>query len=436
MSCFSPRLLGRIFILGSLFAAALSAGDISTAAARSRGLSGGGCSGCHGGPVNSKWATLPGSVALGQTTTLEFVLEDPDAQVGGIFIEVADSSLFSVSSDSRMAVVAAGITHVSPKNFQGGRVVFPVTWRVPSTPGATRFAVEALGADGNGRNTGDEANVSYFDVLYGCEPHTYYRDFDGDGYGRDTLPLVHCKGGAPEGYGEFGTDCDDNSLERSPGATEICNQRDDDCDGEIDEEAIPAELYPDADGDGYYSTEERLSGDVKIGCVPLEGYAALAGDCSPDNADVNAGKEEVCDMYLDEDCDGRVDERVRPVCGVGWCRRESRTCDIKDCTPGEPVEEVCNFLDDDCDDEIDEGNLCGNGFECLAGECRAALREPATSGPGSEGPDGSGTSSSDAAGCAVNSSGAQGSSRGWLFTLALSVFAAYVVRRRGAGTVW
>ncbi len=314
---FRPRLLGRTLILGSVLSAAFLGGEISSAEARSRGLAGAGCSGCHGDTENSKWVPLPSSVALGQTTTLEFILEDPDAKVGGIFIELADPSLFSVSGDSRMAVVSTGITHVSPKNYQGGRVVFPVTWQVPSTPGATRFEVEALGANGDGRNNGDEANWITFDVVYGCEPQTYYRDFDGDGYGRESLTLIHCQGGAPEGYGELGTDCDDNNPARNPGAVEICNQKDDDCDGEIDEEAIPAELYPDADGDGYYSTEERLSGDVEIGCVPLKGYAALPGDCSPDNPDVNPGKEEVCDMYLDEDCDGRVDERVRPICGVG-----------------------------------------------------------------------------------------------------------------------
>ncbi len=429
---FRPRPLGRILILGCLSGVIFLGGDISSAEARGRGLSGTGCGGCHGETVNSNWVPLPSSVPLGQTTTLEFILEDPDAQVGGIFIEVADPSLFSVSSDSRLAVVSTGITHVSPKNYQAGRVVFPVTWRVPSTPGATRFEVEALGANGNGRNSGDESNASYFDVVYGCEPQTYYRDFDGDGYGRESLTLIHCQGGAPEGYGELGTDCDDNNPDFNPGAVEICNQRDDDCDGEIDEEAIPAELYPDADGDGYYSTEERLSGDVEIGCLPLKGYAALPGDCSPDNPDVNPGKEEVCDMYLDEDCDGRVDERVRPICGVGWCRRESRTCNIADCTPGEPLEEECNFLDDDCDDLIDEGDLCDPGYECLAGECRIALREPSSAGPGSNGSGASGSGTNpDAAGCAINSCGTQGSSRGWIFTLVLSVFAIGLVRRRG-----
>lgn len=355
------------------------------AEARGRGLSGTGCSGCHSGTDNSKWSDLPVSVEMGDEVTLSFTVEDPDAQVGGIFVEVEDTSRISVASGSRMAVTSAGVTHVSPKDFQAGRVTFPITWKVPNSPGATRFVAEALAANGNGRNSGDESNYRVFDIVYGCEPKLYYADYDGDGFGRQAVQLVHCADTTPDGYSEWGTDCDDNTPERNPEALEYCNQRDDDCDGEIDEEAIPAELYPDADGDGYYSNLERQNGEVKIGCVPLDGYAALGGDCSPENELVNPGQEEVCDGYLDEDCDGRVDERVRPICGEGWCRRESRTCDIKDCTPGEPFEEECNFLDDDCDGVIDEGHLCGAGMECLAGECREALSSSAGSSPSEPG---------------------------------------------------
>ncbi len=119
--------------------------------------------------------------------------------------------------------------------------------------------------------------------------------------------------------------------------------------------------YPDKDGDGYYSAQELASGDTVIGCVPMRGYAAEGGDCDADNANANPGAEEVCDLYTDENCNGKIDDRVHPLCGVGWCVRASFSCDEADCTPGQPSEEKCNFIDDDCDGLVDEGELCDEG---------------------------------------------------------------------------
>src|SRR5690606_6794305 len=120
------------------------------------------------------------------------------------------------------------------------------------------------------------------------------------------------------------------------------------------------------------SNAEWRSGDSVIGCVPYPGYAAKPGDCEPYAANAHPGGIEVCDLRLDEDCDGTVDERVKPYCGVGACERQSRYCTVEECVPGEPTEEVCNFIDDDCDGEVDEGDLCPEGQLCLAGSCRDA----------------------------------------------------------------
>ena len=73
---------------------------------------------------------------------------------------------------------------------------------------------------------------------------------------------------------------------------------------------------------------------------------------------------EACNA-LDDDCDGWVDEAfdLNSVCevGVGACNRTGITkCDgdgaavVCSAMPGEPVDEVCNGLDDDCDGSIDE----------------------------------------------------------------------------------
>ena len=46
-------------------------------------------------------------------------------------------------------------------------------------------------------------------------------------------------------------DCDDTNSSVYPGAVEVCNGMDDDCDGEVDEGFVEATWYPDEDGDGY-----------------------------------------------------------------------------------------------------------------------------------------------------------------------------------------
>lgn len=404
----------------------------SEALARSRGFAAVGCEGCHGGQVNSSASLSPSIVTPGQSATLHFTISDPDAKVVGLFIEIDDTSGFSVASGSRLAVLETGITHTSPTDVSNGKVTYEVSWLVPSTPGAKRFVVSSVAANGDSRNGGDEGLVEYFDIVWGCSPQTYYRDYDLDGFGQEALTLVHCAGTPPPGYAaEFG-DCDDNLETTYPGAEEYCNRKDDDCDGEIDEGALPVALYPDADRDGYYSNAERLSGEVVMGCVPYPGFADQGGDCAPNDPLVNPGAQEVCDLYTDENCNGRVDERVRPVCGEGWCRRESYTCDIEDCIPGTPVEETCNFMDDDCDGEVDEGDLCPSGHECLAGQCRPAELgvQPGTGSPqpgsGAEGP---ATRKSRATSCVISSPGApQGTAI--LFFFSLSALLTVARRRR------
>jgi hypothetical protein len=69
----------------------------------------------------------------------------------------------------------------------------------------------------------------------GCEPlSTFYRDADGDGFGDPAVPPVQsCT--APAGYVAPSTDCDDRDRSVFPGAAEVCNLYDDDCDATPDE---------------------------------------------------------------------------------------------------------------------------------------------------------------------------------------------------------
>ncbi|MEZ4444073.1 MAG: putative metal-binding motif-containing protein [Polyangiaceae bacterium] len=406
------RLLPRIAVLGVLAGSLVSA----EAFAYSGGVSGPDCVGCHGSGDYSVNVTASGNLAPGGTVTLTLSVNASGASVLGTFIGVNAGSLGTIGGQG-LATVPQGLSHISPKSMSSGSASFNFNFTAPSSPGAVRVDVSTLAGNGNGKSSGDQGKRSFFDFVYGCSPATYYRDLDGDGYGQTDKTIVHCAGSPPTGYASEPGDCNDSAEKIYPGAVETCNQVDDDCNGEIDDDAIPVELYPDADGDGYYSVDEYLSGDMIMGCVPTPGYAAEPGDCRPDDPEVNPGQEEICNL-IDDNCDNRVDERVRPRCGTGWCEAEASTCDPDSCFPGDPREEVCNLFDDDCDGLVDDDAPCEAGLTCIAGECREA-----TGGL----PDGS-VEPSDSSGCSLGVDSSSGD--GWLLGGYLMLGFYWLRRRR------
>jgi hypothetical protein len=151
-------------------------------------------------------------------------------------------------------------------------------------------------------------------------------------------------------------------------------------------------LWPDADGDGFYS---RQTGEAKVGCGDVRGYAATGGDCDDRDPTIHPRAVEVCNAR-DDNCDGDVDERVRPQCGLGWYSRYSSTCSVADCRPGEPREETCNAFDDDCDGELDNG-VCSDSDGSSAGGSSTGGSTAGAQGGGTGGA-GAGTQPSAAAG--------------------------------------
>jgi len=128
---------------------------------------------------------------------------------------------------------------------------------------------------------------------------TWYADIDGDGYGDAQSPIEACE--APPGYVADNTDCNDTNPDIHPGAEEICNEIDDDCDGQVDE-GVTTTFYADKDGDGYGDAQSPIEA-----CEAPPGYVADNTDCNDTNPDIHPGAEEICNK-IDDDCDGQVDE--------------------------------------------------------------------------------------------------------------------------------
>jgi hypothetical protein len=407
--------------------------------ARRGGIAASSCEGCHGDPGNGQLTLTASPATFGPGERVELTLSlIGNYAAGGAYITDNDVGLIDVVANQGLTKVSSGLVHNQPKPGSGGTVQFRFAWTAPATPGAVRFEVYALGANGDNRSSGDNGLEGDFDFVYGCSGKQYFFDGDGDGIGRDDYSLLGCDNAAPPmGYSATPGDCDDFRKTTFPAATELCNMLDDDCDGQVDEDAIPVELWPDGDGDGYYDARTEKVGTPKVGCAGLKGWAAEPGDCKPMDPKVHADADEACNN-VDDDCDGDIDERVRPTCGEGWCRREAGGCDMMYCTPGAPEKEKCNFLDDDCDGLTDEDtDLCPTGQSCAAGSCVNSddvSLEPVSGSSGSSNGSGSSSAGGETGGLGKDSSGGcalgAGTSHGALAALLLLLSTALWRRRQ------
>lgn len=132
-----------------------------------------------------------------------------------------------------------------------------------------------------------------------------FTDADGDGFGDPGAPAEGCPGSA--GLVQNDVDCDDGDASRHPGAVEVCNTLDDDCDGLVDQEDPDATApttqlaYPDADGDGFGAVGSSLV----VGCGVTG--SATADDCDDSDPLVHPGGREHLGDTRDSDCDGALD---------------------------------------------------------------------------------------------------------------------------------
>jgi hypothetical protein len=210
---------------------------------------------------------------------------------------------------------------------------------------------------------------------------TCYVDADNDGHRLATSftsPDADCESNGEAYFSEPMGDCDDAKASVNVDRAEVLNNGvDDDCNTQTSDTGA-AVYYKDGDLDGYGNASGGTSS------VPSAGFVANNTDCNDSNAAVNPaasdltvdGTDQNCDgkdgvssgtytFYKDVDADGfgnlssptTVSVNVAPAGYVA----NSTDCNDSNAAVKPGATEVCNSIDDNCVNGVDEGNVCTTG---------------------------------------------------------------------------
>ena len=208
----------------------------------------------------------------------------------------------------------------------------------------------------------------------------WYVDADGDGHGAlGSAAVMAC--GAPAGYVGSHDDCDDSDGAVHPGAAEICDNVDNDCDGGTDV-GCPCRLGATQDcgatlpGGGFYTNSPCHPGTqtcVRDTTATSSTWTACAGNHDPASVESCAtAEDDNCDGFVNESTAGDATDWYPDVDGDTFGSATAtavRAClspglgyvhDHTDCDDGVNAThpgavEVCNGLDDNCVNGVDEG---------------------------------------------------------------------------------
>ena len=310
-----------------------------------------------------------GSVALSESASLSVTVTNTGTSTASLSAPTlggANAANFSVSTadwpvelepasslelDVTFAPLEAG-THVALMTITGD-VAGGVSGGggSPDSSSVTNISVALVGYGGSAGDDDDSSGDD--DDSSGDDDDSAPVDSDGDGHAT-------------------GDDCNDADPAVHPGAEELCDGVDNDCNALVDDDAQDASVwYLDADNDGYGSLHLVLEQ-----CEAPAGYVNNSDDCDDLDPSSYPGGAEVCDG-ADNNCDNSIDEGVQATFysdadgdGYGATASPVEGCVLppgasvndSDCDDSNPsisplALELCDGVDNNCAGGIDEGAL-------------------------------------------------------------------------------
>jgi hypothetical protein len=197
-----------------------------------------------------------------------------------------------------------------------------------------------VGVDDNCNGDADEAGAT--------DAPFWAKDSDKDFYADAFEPLSQTCASPGDGWTRndeiLGSECldpeSDNDTNSHEGAQEVCDEKDNNCNGEVDD-GNAGIWYVDVDGDGYGSDGEFFPYTAACGASPKPGYVNNRDDCNDRDGSLNPKTR----WYLDNDGDGvgnntdpYKESCTRPT---GAYVRSNSDCNDADNTVSPALPEVC-----------------------------------------------------------------------------------------------
>ncbi len=207
---------------------------------------------------------------------------------------------------------------------------------------------DSIDTDSDG--TPDACDACPTDPLLTDAP-MWHPDTDNDGYGDPNQGVASCV--QPSNAVANADDCDDSEPNSFPGAVELCDGQDNDCDTLVDEGAGTL-FYADTDSDGFGNPL-----NFTRACSAPPGFVGNASDCDDDSDAIAPGRSEICDG-IDQNCNGVLDDGLPDFDSDGLCNDRDSDDDNDGVNDGEDIAPLdpnrCRDLDiDTCDDCTNTG---------------------------------------------------------------------------------